>query len=107
MKSTSQGAFQTATRLRSCDDRWVVGDADVAQARVLESALRDHIGTMACRLAKVEDHPGAGQTHRGLTMRREASDLRRDIVKARFLIDQLHRRYPDLQRPKGFNEATG
>jgi hypothetical protein len=85
----------------------VVGDADTAQAQVLESALREHIGAMTSRLAKVEGHPGAGQTHRGLTMRRQASELRRDIGKARFLIDQLHRRYPDLQRSKGLTGALG
>lgn len=76
------------------------GDADAAQARLLVSALEDEIGSMAGRLAKLERQVGDERTKRNLVSRVEMADLRRDIGKARFLIERLHRSFPEVARPE-------
>ena len=72
------------------------GDADAAQARLLVSALQNEIGSMAGRLAKLERQVGTDRTKRNLAIRVAMADLRRDIGKARFLIEGLHRRFPEV-----------
>ena len=75
----------------------MVDDADSAQARVFVAILQDEIRDMSARLAKVEARsgpPGQRHTNRSLALHREATDLRRDISKAHFLIERLERRFP-------------
>jgi hypothetical protein len=74
----------------------VVSDVDAAQARIFVSALREQIGALTARLAKVESHTRPGRSHRDLVMRREANELRREISTAYVLIDRLHCRYPQI-----------
>ncbi|MGV9803878.1 hypothetical protein ACWDTP_38135 [Mycobacterium sp. NPDC003449] len=69
---------------------------DIAQARQLIGELRAQIRDMTPRLARAEQE-GAGHTTRARAMRREAAELRRDVGQARFLIDRLHRRFPDIE----------
>jgi hypothetical protein len=75
----------------------VVDDADAAQARVFVATLQDEIRDLSARLAKVgarSGPPGQRHTNRSLALHREATDLRRDISKAQFLIERLERRFP-------------
>jgi hypothetical protein len=65
-------------------------DADAAQAHVLAEALRDHIAAMSARLAKVDTTDADHATHLAV------NELGRDIDKARFLIERLRRRFPDV-----------
>ncbi|RUP35036.1 MAG: hypothetical protein EKK51_00310 [Mycolicibacterium sp.] len=72
-------------------------DADVAQARALRAELRRHAWDLASRLSRVESLPDAtAWSERARSMRRRARDLRRDLDEARFLIDQLHARFPSI-----------
>lgn len=72
------------------------GDADAAQARLLVSALQDEIGLMAGRLAKLERQIGSERKKRNSAIRVAMAELRRDIGQARFLIERLHRRFPEV-----------
>jgi hypothetical protein len=51
---------------------------------------------MTARLAMVEARSADQAVHRSLSLRIEANELRRDIGKARFLIEQVRRRFPGV-----------
>lgn len=71
----------------------MASDTDVAQARILAAALEDQIVEMSQRLNLVRAGIGPQHTSRNLALRREATELFRDIGQARFLVDRLRRRY--------------
>ncbi|MEM6110277.1 hypothetical protein AAHS21_29245 [Mycobacterium sp. 050272] len=74
----------------------VVTDPDIAQAVQLLDALHEHLAVMVPRLAQAQREGAAGQTSRARAMRRQAATLHRDITHARFLIERLHRRFPNI-----------
>jgi hypothetical protein len=74
----------------------VVFDADAAQARVLAGALQQQVQEMSARLGYEERRLGSVPPRCNPVMRRHAEDLWRDISKAKFLIERLHRRFPDI-----------
>jgi hypothetical protein len=76
------------------------GDADAAQARLLVSALQDEIGSMADPLAKLERQVGAERTQTKCGDPAGDGRSRRDIGKARFLIERLHRSFPEVAHPQ-------
>ena len=72
---------------------------------MLEAALQGQLRELSARLAKVEAlivPSGRRQTNRSLALRREASDVRRDISEAQFLIGRLRQLFPITDA-----EATG
>ncbi len=73
----------------------MASDTDTAQARILAAALEDQIVEMSQRLELLRASIGSYNSSRNLALRREATELFRDITKARFLIDRLHQRYLD------------
>lgn len=71
------------------------GSADVEQARVLCDALCDQIRAMGVTLAKLESVPRS-EPGRALVVHRQAAEIRRDMSKARFLVEQMQRRFPEI-----------
>lgn len=74
-------------------------DPDVAQAHLFVALLGEHLREMAPKLAAA-DRAAVGRTALAQTRRHQAHQLRRDINHARFLIDQLLQRFPEI-------DATG
>ena len=69
----------------------MANDSDGAQARILLSALNDHIARISGLLEKAErqrSHPNASRSDT------EAS-LRRDLYEAHGHVDRIHQRFPD------------
>jgi predicted metalloprotease len=66
-------------------------DSDVAQARVLLSALNDHIARISGLLQKAE------HKRRRATVSRSSSEvsLRRELYEAHGYVDRIHKRFPD------------
>lgn len=71
-------------------------DPNLAQARHLIGALRDHLREMAPRLARAEREAIGGHTRVARARRLEAEELRRDVSQAQLLIERLHRRFPGI-----------
>ena len=69
----------------------MANDSDGAQARILLSALNDHIARISGLLEKAErqrSHPNAARSDT------EAS-LRRDLYEAHGHVDRVQQRFPD------------
>ena len=63
------------------------------------AVLQDEILALSARLTEVESRSGSPSqrhTSRSVALHREATDLRRDISEARFPIERLHRRFPEV-----------
>lgn len=71
-----------------------MSDQNLAQATLLIAALRDQLGDMMPKLARVEREATCGRTSRARALRREAMLLRRDVGHAEFLIARLQQRFP-------------
>jgi len=89
-----------------CEDLSVVGGCQGAQAVELIRALRVQLLEMTSKLAWIERQDVTGRNARACAIRVEAAALRRDIKQARALIDQLQRRYLNIderthQHPAG------
>jgi hypothetical protein len=70
-------------------------DPNAAQARELLKALHAQVRDMSPRLARVEREVTLDHTRRARALRQQADALRRDVAHVQFLIERLHRRYPD------------
>lgn len=74
----------------------MASDVDIAQARVLVSALEEQIVAMSSRQAELREEIGRRsryQTPKLGVLRRAEAQLSDDIAKARSLIDRLRRSY--------------
>jgi hypothetical protein len=69
----------------------MANDSDVAQARILLSALNDHIARISGLLEKAERQRSRPNVSRSST---EAS-LRRDLYEANGHVYRIHQRFPD------------
>jgi hypothetical protein len=90
-----------------CEDLSVVGGWQAAQAVEFIRTLRVQLREMTSQLAWIERQDVTViRKGRACAMRMEASALRRDIKQAQALIDQLQRRYLNIderarQHPAG------
>lgn len=66
-------------------------DSDVAQARVLLSALNDHIARISELLEKADRQHSPQNVSRSSAER----SLRRDLYEAHGHVDRIHQRFPD------------
>jgi hypothetical protein len=82
-----------------CQATAVIEDAEAAQAHAFAEMLRGHIADMSARLANLEARTRDDAAHRDLSLRIEANGLHREISEARFLIERMRRRFPEIDLP--------
>ncbi|ORV24646.1 hypothetical protein AWB98_20605 [Mycolicibacterium conceptionense] len=82
-------------------------DPNAAQGAVLIAALNEQLREMTPKLILAERQAESRHTAGARVMRQIATELRRDVDHAQFLIAQLRRRFPDLNSDRTVATANG